>query len=117
MQLRLLTTSIYIVVATICTQTAFAQSGNVGIGTITPKARLHVADSSVVFTGSATIFDFLPAPSVPPPPISGGGTRMMWYPQRAAFRVGFVNGLNWDKDNIGLFSFASGYSTKASGYS
>ena len=81
---------------------------NVGIGTTTPQARLHVADSSVVFTGS-----YSGGPGYPP--VSGPGVRMMWYPVKAAFRVGEVNNSNWDKDNTGVYSFASGYNTKASG--
>lgn len=86
------------------------KNGNTGLGTNTPSARLHVADSSVVFTGPAT----LPlSPSAPP--VSGAGTRMMWYPQKAAFRAGFVNGTNWDKDNLGSGSFAAGLNNRASG--
>lgn len=86
-------------------------NGNTGIGTSNPKARLHVADSSVVFTGgdsanSNTAFD---------PPVSGPGNRMMWYPQKSAFRVGAVTSSAWDKSAIGSYSFASGYDSKASG--
>ncbi len=50
------------------------------------------------------------------PPISGGGRRMMWYVDKAAFRVGYVGGTNWDKDSIGYNSFASGNETKAKGF-
>ena len=87
------------------------QNGNTGIGTVNPVARLHVADSSVLFTGPATI----PGTTTYYPPASGAGSRMMWYPQKAAFRVGAVDGTQWDKDNIGRFSFSTGYSTKAIG--
>jgi len=84
--------------------------GRIGIGTNIPAARLHVADSSAVFTGP----DNLPA-NPAPPPIQGAGSRMMWYPEKAAFRVGAVPNNKWNRDSIGIYSFASGYSTKASG--
>jgi uncharacterized protein (TIGR02145 family) len=83
---------------------------NVGIGTTTPFARLHVTDSSVLFS----------APGATPglqglPPVQGSGRRLMWYPYKAAFRVGYVSGVQWDKDSIGNYSFASGYNSKAKG--
>jgi len=87
------------------------RDANTGVGTLTPVARLHVADSNVVFTGPAIV----PAGTNYNPPIQGAGTRMMWYPQKAAFRVGNVNGTQWDKNNIGSYSLASGYNTTASG--
>jgi hypothetical protein len=89
--------------------------GNIGIGTVQPSARLHVADSNVLFSaaGPALI-------SAGGPPASGTGRRMMWYADKAAFRVGYiptdidmVN--NWDEDSIGNYSFASGLGTKAKG--
>jgi hypothetical protein len=87
------------------------KNGKVGIGTTNPAARLHVADSSVVFTVTGDV------PSTPGPvPISGAGRRMMWYPDKAAFRAGYVSNANWDKDSIGKYSVAMGYSTKAKGY-
>lgn len=83
---------------------------HVGIGTTSPLARLHIVDSSVLFTGSFTF------PSGEGnPPVSGQGTRMMWYPQKAAFRTGYTQNTNWDKDSIGFYSFATGFSTKAKG--
>jgi len=86
----------------------FAQ--NVGIGTSNPQARLHVADSSVVFTAVGAI-----PLTQGNPPISNAGRRMMWYAPKAAFRVGYVDGTQWDKNNIGIYSFASGYNSKAVG--
>ncbi|MBL7764728.1 MAG: hypothetical protein JNJ58_01440, partial [Chitinophagaceae bacterium] len=47
--------------------------------------------------------------------LSGAGTRMFFYPQKAAFRAGAVNASNWDDVNIGIYSFSAGYDTKASG--
>ena len=39
----------------------------------------------------------------------------MWIPSRSAFRVGTVDDDSWDAAQSGLFSFASGYGTKANG--
>ena len=52
-------------------------------------------------------------------PVNGAGTRLMWIPLRSAFRAGTVSDVNgigskyWDKDSIGLFSFATGFNTRA----
>ena len=90
-----------------------AQTGNVGIGISSPIARLHVADSNVVFTGSNNA-----DPNTPfAPPLQGPGARMMWYPAKAAFRAGLAFGNQWDKDSIGILSIALGNSTKAKGES
>ncbi|HMI80065.1 MAG TPA: hypothetical protein VK484_14795, partial [Ferruginibacter sp.] len=87
-------------------------TGNVGIGIATPLARLHVADSNVLFSANGNV------PITPGNvPVNGAGRRMMWYPAKAAFRAGYVTGTNWDKDSIGLYSFAAGYDAKAKGYS
>lgn len=90
-----------------------SNTGRVGIGTSTPKAKLHVADSSVLFSGPDTL------PSNPAdPPSSGGGARTMWYADKGAFRTGSPgNGAStgWDKANIGNYSFASGYANRAQG--
>lgn len=91
---------------------SYAQTGNVGIGTTLPKARLHVADSSVVF---ASTFDPL-GYTAGNPPISGAGTRMMWYADKGAFRAGRVSSNAWDKDSVGTYSFASGRNALASGF-
>ncbi|TKB99053.1 tail fiber domain-containing protein [Pedobacter cryophilus] len=45
---------------------------------------------------------------------NGAGTRLMWYPQKAAFRVGGVSGTQWDSANIGDYSFAAGEGCRAS---
>ncbi len=94
--------------AIVIPQSLIAQ--NVGIGTLTPVARLHVTDSSVLFSA---IGDVPATPGLTP--LQGTGRRMMWYPDKAAFRAGYVNGARWDKDNIGLYSFSTGVSTTASG--
>jgi hypothetical protein len=49
-------------------------------------------------------------------PASGAGWRMMWHPQKVAFRAGYVDaGNQWDESNIGYYSWAGGALTRAAG--
>lgn len=48
-------------------------------------------------------------------PVEGAGTRLLWYPEKAAFRAGFVTGTQWDDANVGLSSLAIGEEVRASG--
>jgi hypothetical protein len=52
-------------------------------------------------------------------PTEGAGTRLMWYPAKAAFRAGAVEdisgGTPWDAGNVGDYSTAFGSNTTASG--
>jgi len=98
----------FIVLMVIIAQSIKAQ--NVGIGTTTPIARLHVADSNVVFTATGNI-----PITAGNPPVQGGGRRLVWYSDKAAFRAGYVSGSQWDKDNIGNYSVGMGTNTIASG--
>ncbi len=85
-------------------------AGNVGIGTGSPLARLHVSDSSVLFSATGDI------PATPGNiPISGAGRRMIWYADKSAFRAGYVDGNQWNQNYIGNYSFASGSRTIAAG--
>ena len=44
-------------------------------------------------------------------PASGAGWRMMWYPNKVAFRAGYADsGLQFDDANIGYYSWAGGAS-------
>ncbi len=76
------------------------------VGTVVgPGLHLKI-DSGALFQGtygSGTI------------PVEGAGTRMMWYPGKAAFRVGSVTGTQWDDANVGAYSVAMGDSTIARG--
>lgn len=49
------------------------------------------------------------------PPAEGPGTRLVWYPRKAAFRAGYIAGTQWDDANIGSYSFAVGNTTRALG--
>jgi endosialidase-like protein/trimeric autotransporter adhesin len=51
-------------------------------------------------------------------PVEGAGVRMMWYPNKAAFRAGrlFASGTSfWNDDSIGDQSTAFGFNTRARG--
>lgn len=80
-----------------------------GINTTQPSAMLHVEQGDVLFGNSPVN---LPGTQANPP-ASGAGTRMMWYPDKSAFRAGTVTGSHWDKDSIGNYSLAIGYNAKA----
>ena len=47
--------------------------------------------------------------------LSGAGTRMFWYPGKAAFRAGEADSTGWNDANIGHYSVAFGLNTTASG--
>lgn len=90
------------------------KNGDVGIGTDTPDALLHTdgtgaGQGNVLFTGQFK--DSNPGAT----PVTGEGTRMMWYPDKAALRAGRVIGTYWNTDSIGNYSVAFGYNTRARG--
>lgn len=89
-----------------------AQTGNVGIGTNSPAVRLHVTDSSVLFSAAGT----LPASPGGPPAITSPGRRMLWYPSKAAFRAEYSGGTpGFNVNDIGDYSFASGKDNRVTG--
>jgi len=81
--------------------------GRVGIGTDAISAGLHVtSNDGVLFEGAYNLGAI---------PKEGAGGRMMWYPGKSAFRVGYIDGTQWDDANIGTYSIAAGNGTTASG--
>jgi hypothetical protein len=48
-------------------------------------------------------------------PADGGGTRMMWHPNKAAFRAGTVQSDRWDNHLVGQYSAALGFDAMAGG--
>lgn len=90
---------------------AFAgTSQNIGIGTNQPKAKLHVADSSVLYSATG-----LAATATNATPVNGPGRRFLWYSPKAALRAGYSSGAQWDDAYIGDYSIALGYGPRASG--
>ncbi|MBC7423365.1 MAG: tail fiber domain-containing protein, partial [Ferruginibacter sp.] len=86
----------------------------VGIGTATPNAAavLHV-DAGTSTTNGLLMTGTVDASATVPD--LGAGTRLMFYPGKAAFRAGYVDGTQWDNGSVGPYSVAMGYGTTASG--
>jgi ribosomal protein L27 len=85
-------------------------TGNVGIAIDTPQTTLHVGDE-----GGLLVQGTLDSGAVMN---LGTGTRMHFYPKKAAFRAGRVEGSSsnqWDDSSIGRYSTATGYNTEAYG--
>lgn len=88
---------------------AYYNTGRVGIGLDTPQAALHLTDTSNFLIGDN---------------FTGSGFKMLYYAQKGAFRVGYLNnpfgGYNynkfWDYDSVGFYSFAAGQNSRAKGF-
>ncbi len=97
-------------------ETMRIENNKVGVGTTTPEFRLTLdkgagnPDGGILAIGTFGAGDTLTT--------TGAGTRLIWYPKKAAFRVGGVSGTQWDdtvaNPNIGDYSIAMGYNPKAS---
>jgi len=89
-----------------------ASSGNVGIGTTSPGAKLDV--QGTVRVGQDTGSDGYDVNFYG---TRGGftGSRMFWDASKSAFRAGRDGDVTyWNDGNVGEYSFAVGYKTKAS---
>ena len=82
---------------------------NIGIGVDTPMTAIHLAKEKNVLFGES---------------LTGSGFKMIYYGQKGAFRVGYLNnpfgGYNynkfWDYDSVGYYSFAAGQNARAKGF-
>ncbi len=74
-----------------------AQNGEVGIGTTDPDAKLHVENGTFMVKGDEGTT-----------PVAGPGIRLMWIPEKRAFRAGEVLGDQWNNSSIGPRSFVGG---------
>ncbi len=82
---------------------------HVGIGTTTPEFKLTlVNDAGILATGIFSSGIILPNGL-------GAGSRLIWYPRKAAFRAGYVSSTQWDDANMGNYSAALGKNSTASG--
>jgi hypothetical protein len=90
-------------------------SGNIGIGVNPPEATalLQISTGASTTNGFLITGTFNNSGTVPD---LGTGTRLMFYPGKAAFRAGWVCCSLWDNANVGQYSVAMGSTTKASGY-
>jgi hypothetical protein len=80
----------------------------VGIGTASPEFKLTLdGNGGIIAKGTYDAGASLTT--------SGGGTKLIWYPKKAAFRAGYVTGGQWDDTNIGGHSIAMGFNNTASG--
>ncbi|HMJ48265.1 MAG TPA: hypothetical protein VK498_13110, partial [Ferruginibacter sp.] len=87
---------------------------NVGVGTLTPNpnAMLHVDLGLSTSKGFLVAGIYDAASTIPD---LGAGSRMIYYPGKAAFRAGNVTGTQWNNINVGLQSTAIGTNSIASG--
>ncbi len=91
---------------------SFAQNVGIGIASPNTNALLHVdlglsTSKGLLITGTSNAFASVPN--------FGAGSRLMFYPGKAVFRAGQVDGTQWNDVNAGPNSTAIGVNTTASG--
>ena len=94
---------------------SFAQGVGINATGAVPhsSAMLHVDAGTSTTKGLLVTGTYNASGTVPD---LGAGSRLMFYPAKAAFRSGYVTGTQWDNINVGLYSVAMGNNTIASGF-
>jgi hypothetical protein len=97
--------------------TAPAQTPNATIENGNDEVRLQTFYNGGLLAPGTIVVDGTETDSIP---AEGAGTRLMWYPEKAAFRAGRVGAVAgnenlWDASNVGVYSVAFGVDTEASG--
>lgn len=82
-------------------------NGKIGIGDTNPQFDLQIKGNNGVFFSG----DFGSETTMQP----DTGSATFWLPGKSAFRTGYVNSDAWNLNNIGNYSFAGGFNSKASG--
>ncbi len=105
---------IVITIALLAVSIGFTHAQSVGIGTATPNpsAVLHIDAGTSLTNGLLVTGTFNPAATIPD---LGGGSRLMFYPGKVAFRAGYAESGLWDNNSVGFFSTGLGSNTLASG--
>lgn len=87
----------------------FKSSGHISVNNAPDSSGLSILNTDGFLTsgtfGSGTF------------PVSGAGTRLLWYSSKGAFRAGGVDSTAWDDAKIGNYSFAVGHNTSSNRYS
>lgn len=135
------------------TRMKIMSNGDVGINQEAPATKFQVSDGAVLFDGNiggtpkkwvnaSYIPGIIPCTFTMSLQEIGAGTRMMWIPEKGAFRAGtvasfypydldgdrrldddspndpepgFIKATGWNNPNIGYHSFAFGYNSRARG--
>ncbi|HTH93426.1 MAG TPA: tail fiber domain-containing protein [Candidatus Paceibacterota bacterium] len=87
-------------------------AGKIGVNTATPTAELDLeGDGAIYAQGVFGVGNGIAVPDVG----SNHTTRLEWIPSASAFRAGTTWHGEWDSGNVGQYSTAFGWDTKASG--
>ena len=112
----LLRTSLWLSLSILLASVAHGQTPTTTIQNSNSVTRLQLNHDGGLYVPGAFLKDGTENDSIP---ATGAGTRLMWYPAKAAFRVGRVgintDGTQWDAAKVGEYSTAFGLDTKASG--